>query len=459
LPEPDLPAVIPAKQTMIAVDASRMKKIARIFIILSLLLSWAFLPVATARVYIDIDSPGFQKFPLAIADFRQLGGEKTPANLSFWFPDEIARYLEMTDYFQIKDRRAFLEPAVISATEPFKVVFPDWTTIGVDYLVKGAFTPRGAVLTGEIRIYDTIKAQEVFRKTYTGNFDGKSVLARNMAGDILSALTGTAGLFDTKIGFTQKTSQGAEIFSVSFDGSSPVKLTSESALVVSPHWSPDGRYLSYTSYRSGTQAVYIKDLKQKITRRVTPYPGMNLAGPWSPDGRKMLLTLSKDGNEEIYTLEIATGTLTRITRHFAIDVSPAWSPDGKRIVFVSNRSGSPQIYIMNEDGTATVRISDEGNYNTSPAWSPRGDRIAYESRTGGGFQIFTVNLQGEDRQAMTSPEKGTHEKPAWSPDGRYLAVISRQGGRHRIVVIGGNSSLERKIYETERKCNGLTWSR
>jgi TolB protein len=436
-----------------------MRKSNIVCVILMIFLTWICLPAVYARVYIDIDSPGFQKFPLAITDFRQLGDEKTSSNLSRWFPDEIARYLDMTDYFQIKDRRAFLEAAGISATEPFKVEFPDWTTIGVDYLVKGVFTLRGAVLTGEIRIYDTIKAAEVLRKTYKGNVEEKSTLAKNMAGDILSALTGTANLFDTKIAFTRKTDQGAEVLSVPFDGSPAEKLTAEYALVVSPQWSPDGRYLSYTSYRSGTQAVYIKDLKQKITRRVNPYPGLNLAGPWSPDGRKMLLTLSKDGNEEIYTLEIATGNLKRLTKHFAIDVSPTWSPDGKRIAFVSNRSGSPQIYVMDEDGSAAVRISDEGGYNTSPDWSPRGDRIAYEGRTGRGFQIFTINPQGEDRQAVTSAENGIHEKPAWSPDGRYLAVISRKGGRHRIIVISVNGASPRKIYETDRKCNGLTWSR
>lgn len=437
-----------------------MKRKSIVWVALTIFLIGVFITGASAaRVYLDIDSPGFEKFPLAIADFRQQGGVNTPADLSLWFPGEVGRYLAMTDYFQVKDRRAFLEPAAVSAVDPFKIEYPDWTTIGVDYLVKGVFTLRGTVLSAEIRVFDTIKAQEVTRKTYQGALEGKTLLAKAMANDILSALTGTPGLFDTKIAFTQKTPQGAEIYAVPFDGSAPVKLTSEYALVVSPHWSPDGRYLSYTSYRSGTQAIYIKDMQQKITRRVTPYSGMNLAGPWSPDGRKMLLTLSKDGNEEIYSLEIATGNLTRITRHFAIDVSPAWSPDGTKIAFVSNRSGSPQIYVMNEDGSGTRRLTDEGNYNTSPAWSPRGDRIAYESRTGGGFQVFTVNSQGEDVQAVTSAGKGVHEKPTWSPDGRYLAVISRQGGRHRLIVIPVNGSSARKIFETDRKCNGLAWSR
>lgn len=453
--------VLPARDhNLFKVNMWHMKKTSLIRIIFPVLLvAVCFAGASAARIYLDIDSPGFEKFPLAIADFRQQGGETAPADLSLWFPNEVGRYLAMTDYFQIKDRRAFLEPAAVSATDPFKIEYPDWTTIGVDYLVKGVFTRRGTVFSAEMRVFDTVRAEEVTRKTYQGTLEGKTVLAKAMANDILFVLTGTAGLFDSKMTFTQKTPQGAEIYAVSFDASAPVKMTSEYALVVAPHWSPDGRYLSYTSYRSGTQAIYIKDMQQKMTRRVTPYPGMNLAGPWSPDGRKMLLTLSKDGNEEIYSLEIATGKLTRITRHFAIDVSPTWSPDGKQIAFVSNRSGSPQIYVMNEDGSGTRRITDEGGYNTSPVWSPRGDRIAYESRTGGGFQVFTVNAQGEDVQVVTSAGKGVHEKPAWSPDGRYLAVISRQGGRHRVMVIPVNGSNPRKVYETNRKCNGLTWSR
>ncbi len=428
------------------------------FILILICLVFVAVPGVRARVYIDIDSPGFRKFPLAIADFRQVGGDGDPGSLALWFPREAARYLEMTDYFQIKDRRAFLEPSGWHPTDPFQVQFPDWTAIGVDYLVKGIFTQRATVLTTEIRIYDTIRMKEVFRKTYTGINDDKSLLARKMAGDILTALTGATPLFDTKIAFTRKKGNTAEIHTIPFDGSFVARLTSEYALVVSPHWSPDGRYLSYTSYRSGIQEVYIKDLKRKITRKVTPYAGMNLAGPWSPDGRKMLLTLSKDGNEEIYSLEIATGALKRLTMHFGIDVSPTWSPDGRRIAFVSNRSGGPQIYVMDAEGGVARRITYEGGYNTSPAWSPRGDRIAFEGRTAGGFQIFTITPEGEDLRVVTSAAGGSYEKPVWSPDGRYLAAVARQGGRYRISVISLNSKAERVIHETAQKCHGLSWS-
>ena len=421
------------------------------------LLTFSFPSFASALVYIDIDSPGFRKFPLAIADFRQLEGGNELGNLSRWFPDEMARYLEMTNYFQIKDRRSFLESP--GGREPFKSDFRDWTTIGVDYLVKGVFIVRGAELLAEIRIFDTVKAAEIFRRTYNTSADNRQSLVCKMAGDVLYALTGAQPLFDSRIFFTRRTSHGAEIFSIKFDGSGLTKLTAENALVVSPHLSPDGRYLSYTSYRSGVPAVYIKDLQGKQTRRIASYDGLNLAGPWSPDGRKMLLTLSRDGNEEIYTIDIPSGLLTRLTKNFAIDISPAWSFDGGKISFVSNRSGSPQIYVMNASGGAVTRLSYDGNYNTSPAWSPKGDKIAYESRTSRGFQVFTAGLQGESVSQATSPDNGIHESPVWSPDGRYLAVVAKKGKRYRILIIDLIGSGVRAVYEADAKCSGLFWVR
>ena len=419
------------------------------------LLLFALAPSVSALVYIDIDSPGFRKFPLAIADFHQLEGGNELGNLSRWFPGEMARYLEMTNYFQIKDRRSFLESA--SGREPFKTDFRDWTTIGADYLVKGVFIIRGIELLAEIRVFDTVKATEIFRRTYNTPVDNRQSLVRKMAGDTLYVLTGAQPLFDSRIFFTRQTSLGAEIFSIKFDGSDLTKLTGENALVFLPQLSPNGRYLSYTSYRSGMPAVYLKDLQDKTTRRIAAYNGLNLAGPWSPDGRKMLLTLGKDGNEEIYTIDIPSGLLTQLTKNFAIDISPTWSPDGKKIAFVSSRSGTPQIYVMNADGSGVTRLSYEGNYNTSPAWSPKGDRIAYESRTNRGFQVFTVALQGENPRQITLPENGIHEKPAWSPDGRYLAVVEKKGKQHRILVIDLIGSGVRPIYEVNSKCGSLSW--
>jgi TolB protein len=421
------------------------------------LLLFVFKAPVFAMVYIDIDSPGFRKFPLAIADFYRLEGRNEFGNLSRWFPDEIARYLEMTNYFQIKDRRTFLESS--GGGEPFKFDFRDWTTIGADYLVKGVFAAHETGLQAEIRVFDTIKAAEVFRRTYDASWNNRQGLVRKIAGDVLHALTGAQPLFDTRIFFTRRTSQGAEIFSVRFDGSDLTKLTAENALVLSPQLSPNGRYLSYTSYRSGMPAVYIKDLQDRTTRRVAAHSGLNLAGPWSPDGRRMLLTLSKDGNEEIYTMDIPSGYLTRLTRNFAIDISPAWSPDGRKISFVSNRSGAPQIYVMNADGSGVARVSYDGNYNTSPVWSPKGNQLAYESRTSQGFQVFTITPQGENARQETSPGNGIHEKPAWSPDGRYLAVAAKKGRQCRILVVDLIGSGTRSVYEGDSKCGGLSWTR
>ena len=56
-------------------SAAVMKKGRIVHVFGYFLLILLVIPGAAARVYIDIDSPGFQKFPLAIADFRQTGGD------------------------------------------------------------------------------------------------------------------------------------------------------------------------------------------------------------------------------------------------------------------------------------------------------------------------------------------------------------------------------------------------
>jgi len=420
-----------------------MKKNILSFIAIVLLITFLIPCRGTAKDYIDIDAPNFQKFPIAIASFTKGGTDSDKEGLAVWFPDNLSKYLEMTGYFNIVPRKAFLEDP---ARSQGNINFGDWTTIGADYLVKGHFSGQGRDLSVEMRLYDTVRGVLMREKKYTGKTNDRKEMVIQFVNEILLVLTGERGVFNTQIAYVKKQGRNSEIRTVAFDGSTQKQVTNYRSLTLAPRWSPDGKWISFTSYRDGNPDFYIAALKGGAGKKVSSYPGLNLSGAWSPDGRKILLTLSKDGNQEIYTIDSTSGYIQRLTYGYAIDVSPVWSPDGKKIAFVSNRAGSPQIYIMDSDGKNVKRLTHEGSYNTSPSWSPKGNRIAYESTVGGVFQIFTISTDGGAPQQMTSQGR-EHKHPSWSPDGRYLAITVKSGGIDRIAVINANGTNIRVLCE------------
>ena len=413
---------------------------------------------ASGKVYIDIDSPAFLKFPIAIADFKNLSGKEDGENLSVWFSDALAKNLEITGFFHMISKEAFLEDPNHSGITLDSIRFSDWVSIGAETLIKGGFQHNGEELSVEFRLFDVIQGKLIVGKKYWGGIDDKKAMTSRFASEVLLALTGERGVFNTKIAFVWKKGKSSEIYTINFDGSGLTRLTGFDSITLSPQWSPDGRAVSFTSYRKGNPDLYIMDVAGGAVKRISSFRGLNLSAPWSPDGRKILLTLSKDGNEEIYVLEREEGgELTRLSNNFAIDVSPTWSPDGKKIAFVSNRSGSPQIYLMDADGSNARRLTYKGSYNTSPAWSPKGDRIAYEGMVNGYFQIFSIGEDGGNLLQITFDEGG-NESPTWSPDGRYLAFSFNKRGKSGIRVINFNGSSMRMLHEGDGICSCPSWS-
>jgi TolB protein len=412
---------------------------------------------ASAKVYIDIDSPAFQKLPIAIADFKPLRPFVGKSDLPVWFADTLSRDLLLTGYFNVIDRRAFLEdPGQAGITEE-GTRFGDWSTIGAEYLVKGGYQMDDRELVMELRLFDVTKGALLVGKRYSGRPDDRGRIIRQFANEILVALTGEAGVFDTRIAFIKKGTSATELYTINFDGSDLRRITHHNSLTLSPRWSPDGRRLAYTSFKDGNPDIYLQELDSGKTEKIVSYPGLNLPGSWSRDGAMLLVTLSREGSPGIYDMNVGSRILQRLTRESTINVSPVRSPDEKRIAFVSNRNGSPQIYVMDADGGNVRRLTMEGNYNTSPAWSPKAKKIAYEGSVNGQFQIFVIDEEGGAPRQMTF-DRGDHESPSWSPDGRYLVHSVRGGGRNRIAIMNAGGGSSRVLQEGGDSFQSPFWS-
>jgi tol-pal system beta propeller repeat protein TolB len=414
---------------------------------------------ATAKVYVDIDSPTFQQIPIAICDFNnQTTSAIKSANFGITVSDDVKKDLSLTGIFNILNKKSFLEnnpPGNAATTENIR--FSDWATIGADYLLRGNIIQNNKEIIVESRLFDVTRGELLFNKKYRSDINKLKALSRAIASDILFALINDEGDFGTKIAFVSKKGSKSDIYVINYDGSELKTITNHQSIVMSPRWSPNGNFLAFTSFKGGRPEVYIQNFKNGTEKKVASFEGLNLCGSFSPDGKKLLLTLSKEGNEEIYVLEIDTLKLKRLTNNYSIDVSPAWSPDGKKIAFVSNRAGSPQIYIMDADGNNTKRITYEGNYNTSPSWSPRSGRIAYEGLANNRYQIFSIDEDGNNPMQLTS-DASNNESPSWSPSGRQIVYISRKSSNSKIFIMNSNGSNPRVLNENSYKLVMPAWS-
>ena len=296
------------------------------------------------------------------------------------------------------------------------------------------------------RLFDVVNEQFLVGKRYQGKKSFMRKIMHRFADEVMEQLTGKRGVAETRLAFLSRTSDGKEMYAVDFDGANIQKLTNEQSVILSPDWSPDGRFIVYTSYKEHNPDLILLDPDGRRRRRpLLRLPGINSAPAWSPDGSKISLVLSKDSNSEIYVLN-RWRKLTRLTRHFNIDTSPTWSPDGQKIAFTSDRSGigRPQIYIMDAtsgDRTGVMRITFQSRYNDNPAWSPDGDKIAFTSMVKGNFQIKIYNTETRKTTTITSGA-GSKEEPTWSPDGHFLAYRLTRGRQSSVHIkrIGGKKS-------------------
>jgi len=331
-----------------------------------------------------------------------------------------------------------------------QVNYAAWNQLGAQWLIKGEYEKS---LSGDkykfvFRLFDVVNEQFLVGKRYQGKKSFMRKIMHRFADEVMEQLTGKRGVAETRLAFLSRTPDGKEMYAVDFDGANVQKLTNEQSVILSPDWSPNGRFIVFTSYKEHNPDLILLDPNSRRHRRpLLRLPGINSAPAWSPDGTKISLVLSKDSNSEIYVLN-RWRKLTRLTRHFNIDTSPTWSPDGKKIAFTSDRSGTgrPQIYIMDAtsgDRTGVKRITFQSRYNDNPAWSPDGDKIAYTSMVKGNFQIRLYNTETRETTDFTSG-RGSKEEPTWSPEGQFLAYRLTRGKQPSIHIkrIGGKKSRQ-----------------
>jgi tricorn protease len=150
-----------------------------------------------------------------------------------------------------------------------------------------------------------------------------------------------------------------------------------------PAWSPDGKFVSYFSDKSGEYRLVIHE----------------------QDGLKPPREIALDHPKHYYT--------------------PAWSPDSKKIAYTDT---DLNLWVLDvESGNAKILGSDPWmvpQRTMNPVWSPDGKWIAYSSRLKSLYHaIFVVNAESGEKKQVTDGLSDA-VSPAWDASGKYLWFLA-----------------------------------
>jgi tricorn protease len=212
---------------------------------------------------------------------------------------------------------------------------------------------------------------------------------------------------------------------------SPVALAKEARLIRYPHYHEGRVAFSYLG------DVWTADEDGRNVQRLTVNRARDVYPRFSPDGKWLAFSSDRNGNLDVYLIPSAGGTVKQLTSHSADDTVLGWAPDGRSVLFSSNRGEGflPLLYTVSVDGGMPVSAGADSGVQAS--YSPDGRRLAYNQKAQaywrkfyrGSYQsdVMVADVTSKKFTNVTDFE-GMDSWPMWARDGNIYFVSDRDGG-------------------------------
>ena len=233
----------------------------------------------------------------------------------------------------------------------------------------------------------------------------------------------------------------------------------------------EARLVRYPNYHNGRIVftylgdIWTADENGQNVQRLTVNRARDVYGRFSPDGKWIAFSSERNGNLDVFLIPSTGGNAKQLTTHSADDIVLGWSNDSRSVLFSSNRGEdfTPQLYLVSIDGGIPWKAGTDMGVQAS--YSPDGTRLAYNQKAQVYWRKYYRGANQSDIMIMDVAAKkftqvtdfdGIDSWPMWGHDGFIYFVSDRDGnGLTNIWRVSENGGKADKV--TSFKTGDVRW--
>ena len=197
---------------------------------------------------------------------------------------------------------------------------------------------------------------------------------------------------------------------------------------------------------NGVNDIWVLDVARGIRTRLTFGPVSNAFPVWSPDGKWIAYTSDRNGHSLLYRKPSdGSGAEELLLTDNQPDIASDWTPDGKYLIYSRGLSPSDaELWALPVQGEHKPwQILQRGIFGRV---SPDGHWLAYMSFESGGPQVYVVPFRGGQGKWQVSANGG--QAPQWSKDGKELYYLDEAYNLFAVSVKEAGGALQFSAAQT-----------
>ena len=235
------------------------------------------------------------------------------------------------------------------------------------------------------------------------------------------------------------------------------QLTFEPGLETDPSWSPDGRFVAYSSDQSGNFDIWVRSIGEGNSVQVTSSSAHDWQPNWSPDGLSLVFRSEREGGG-LFVVPALGGSERKLC---GFGYRPRWSPDGSQVLFYSSAytgAVKSKTYVINSTGGSPRDVLNDfvPQFVSTllVAWHPDGSRLSvWGNHRQAGWSFWTVPLNGgPPLQSQIDPSVQSQLKEVGVRFANFLWMPSANG-----LIFEGESQGVRNLWKVKVDPSTLRW--